>query len=393
MTPENNQHTDNPGLSSEQDLDTAQKQESLPHAPEDVLPANGDLPPYATTVNGGVVPPNPYMAAQGYGYPNPYYYPYGIPQPNAVQPTMGQPITAHPGNTSASMSSTIPTMMPGTTPTAMPAMIPTAAPAATPSTVSPTIPNQYDQQDIKRASTDTFDYDHIATPARIAIYDNLHSAPRVIQIEGASTHEYIERIASQTYKQAKEAGGIIPYTVIREVSENFIHAHFKEVVVSIMDGGNTIRFADQGPGIHNKELVQEPGFSSATEPMKRYIRGVGSGLPIVRDYLDTAHGYIEIEDNINQGSVVTISLVAARSIHDKEPIEVPKLTRNEKRILQELFTEGELRITDVVQSTGISNASVYNAFQKLEKADLVHTSEDKKRKLTEFGQRIASTLE
>ncbi len=46
-----------------------------------------------------------------------------------------------------------------------------------------------------------------------------------------------------------------------------------------MDKGNTIRFADQGPGIAHKDLVQEPGFSSATEPMKRYIRGVGSGLP------------------------------------------------------------------------------------------------------------------
>ena len=42
--------------------------------------------------------------------------------------------------------------------------------------------------------------------------------------------------------------------------------------------------------------------------MKRYIRGVGSGLPIVREYLDYSHGTISIEDNLGTGAVVTISL-------------------------------------------------------------------------------------
>lgn len=105
------------------------------------------------------------------------------------------------------------------------------------------------------------------------------------------------------------AGGTIPYTVIREVSENFIHARFKEVVVSILDKGNTIRFADHGPGIPSKEKAQMPGFSSAVEPMKNYIRGVGSGLPIVREYLESSHGTITIEDNLGTGAVVTVSLV------------------------------------------------------------------------------------
>ena len=37
--------------------------------------------------------------------------------------------------------------------------------------------------------------------------------------------------------------------VIREIVENFVHAHFAEPIISILDGGDTIRFADQGPGI------------------------------------------------------------------------------------------------------------------------------------------------
>ena len=155
----------------------------------------------------------------------------------------------------------------------------------------------------------SFDYSFVDTVGRIALYDDLRSAPRVVEIKPADTAAYIEALASTVYEQSHGAGGTIPYTVIREVSENFIHARFKEVVVSILDKGNTIRFADPGPGIPSKEKAQMPGFSSAVEPMKNYIRGVGSGLPIVREYLESSHGTITIEDNLGTGAVVTVSLV------------------------------------------------------------------------------------
>ena len=237
-----------------------------------------------------------------------------------------------------------------------------------------------------------FDYHYINSPARIAIYDSLKTAPRVIQVQGGPTHEYIEHIASLTYKNAKEAGGMIPYTVIREVSENFIHAKFNEVVVSIFDQGNTIRFADQGPGIKHKDLVQEPGFSSAIEPMKRYIRGVGSGLPIVKDYLSTSHGHIEIKDNVNQGSVVTISLVASRTSDEEiEALQVPELTENEIAVLKALLPNNTLGVSEVSKATGIAVASVHTAFSKMEEAGLVEKV-SKKRTLTGRGTQVALSL-
>ena len=242
------------------------------------------------------------------------------------------------------------------------------------------------------APSQSFDYHHITTPARIAIYDSLKTAPRVIQVQGGPTHEYIEHIASLTYKNAKEAGGMIPYTVIREVSENFIHANFNEVVVSIFDQGNTIRFADQGPGIKHKDLVQEPGFSSAIEPMKRYIRGVGSGLPIVKDYLSTSHGHIEIKDNVNQGSVVTISLVASRTTDEEiEAAQIPDLTENEVAVLKALLPNNTLGVSEVSKATDIAVASVHAAFSKMEEAGLVEKV-NKKRTLTPRGTQVALSL-
>ena len=113
-----------------------------------------------------------------------------------------------------------------------------------------------------------FDFTHVNSVARIALYDNLLSAPRVTEIQPAPTGEFIESLATNVYQQSQAAGGTIPYTVIREVSENFIHARFQEATVSILDHGCTIRFADQGPGIACNDRAQLPGFTSAIEPMK-----------------------------------------------------------------------------------------------------------------------------
>ena len=190
-----------------------------------------------------------------------------------------------------------------------------------------------------------FDFTHVNSVARIALYDNLLSAPRVTEIQPAPTGEFIESLATNVYQQSQAAGGTIPYTVIREVSENFIHARFQEATVSILDHGCTIRFADQGPGIACKDRAQLPGFTSAIEPMKSYIRGVGSGLPIVKEYLDFTHGTISIEDNLGTGSVVTISAngsnpqlpkeLEINHVEEDEDAEHPEPTAPRYRIAEE----------------------------------------------------------
>lgn len=143
--------------------------------------------------------------------------------------------------------------------------------------------------------------------ARIAIYDDAATAPRVLLIEPKDVRTYLEEITSAVNKHAREQGGIIPFMVIREIVENFIHAYFESPTISILDNGNTIRFSDQGPGIKTKQSALEYGTSSATEEMKRYIRGVGSGLPYVQQYMNDKGGSLEIEDNISGGTIVTIS--------------------------------------------------------------------------------------
>ena len=157
----------------------------------------------------------------------------------------------------------------------------------------------------------------VAYATRIAIYDDMYSTPRVVVIEPGEVRAYLEEVTNTVYRCMKEQGGKLSLMVIREIVENFIHAHFVEPIISILDGGNTIRFADQGPGIENKERAFEFGVTSANRSMKRFIRGTGAGFPMVQQYLEAAGGAVSIEDNLGAGTVVTVSVDANRVLEIK----------------------------------------------------------------------------
>ncbi len=159
-------------------------------------------------------------------------------------------------------------------------------------------------------------------PARIAVYDDASAAPRVVVVEPKAVRDYLDEITSTVNRLSHEQGGTIPFMVVREIVENFIHASFRAPTISILDAGSTLRFSDQGPGIREKALALEYGTSSATEEMKHYIRGVGSGLPYAQQYMVDKGGSLEIEDNIAGGTVVTISTLpteGARSVAKARP--------------------------------------------------------------------------
>ena len=148
---------------------------------------------------------------------------------------------------------------------------------------------------------------------RISVYDDMLSTPRVIVVEQSDVRTYLEDVTNTVYRTMKEQGGKLSLMIIRELVENFIHAQFSEPVISILDNGNTVRFADQGPGIGDKERAFEFGVTSADREKKRYIRGTGAGLPMVQQYVENAGGAIAVEDNLGAGTVVTVSVDPKRS--------------------------------------------------------------------------------
>lgn len=243
------------------------------------------------------------------------------------------------------------------------------------------------------------------SPALIAVYDSLTAPPRVEQVGGASPRDLIEQLTMRTYQLAHDAGGDLAYTIIREVVENFIHAGFDEVVVSVLDGGKTVRFSDQGPGIRDKDRVFLPGFSTATDDMKRYIKGVGSGLPVARECLVFSGGTIEIDDNLGSGTVVTLRTgaapVSAPTARPSEPpalavetpdYEPPALTHRQKQVLSLAMEFGSIGPTVVSQELGIGLSTAYRDLEHLSNHGLIFSDESGKRVLTDEGIRCLDAL-
>jgi anti-sigma regulatory factor (Ser/Thr protein kinase) len=220
----------------------------------------------------------------------------------------------------------------------------------------------------------------------------------VERVVAQSARDLIESLASRTYELSHSAGGRIPYSVIREVVENIIHAGFVEVVVSILDEGSTIRCADQGPGIRDKERVFLPGFTTATEPMKRVIKGVGSGLPIARECIGFSGGEIEVEDNLGTGTVVTVRMdppspVSTPAIDASAGNALPlALTLRQKQVLSLAMELGSLGPTLVSRELGVGLSTAYRDLEQLSGLGLITSDDTGKRALTEQGARYLDAL-
>jgi len=240
----------------------------------------------------------------------------------------------------------------------------------------------------------------VVPPVRIAVYDSLTAPPRVEEVLGENPRALIETLASRTYQLSHEAGGNLPYVVIREIVENLMHAHFDEVVVSVLDGGTMIRFADQGPGINDKDRAFQPGFSTATEDMKRVIKGVGSGLPVARECLTFAGGTILIEDNLERGTVVTLQATPSAEVAVEEPagnepdIDVGQfsLSTRQKQVLSLTMELGSVGPTIVSRELRVGLSTAYRDLASLETAGLIYSDETGKRTLTSNGVRCLDAL-
>jgi anti-sigma regulatory factor (Ser/Thr protein kinase) len=232
--------------------------------------------------------------------------------------------------------------------------------------------------------------------ARIAVYDNLTSSPRIEEVYGESAIEFVERLAARVYTIAQDAGGSVPYTVIREISENTIHADFSEVVVSVLDSGATIVFSDAGPGIADIERAVRPGFSTATAAMKQTIKGVGSGLPIARECMTFAGGAVTIERNISGGTVVTLRKDETRKPVERHPEPVAEapvapapfrvtLSERQKRTLALVMELGEAGPTVIATEFDVGLATAHRDLAALESAGLIRATAAGKREITPAG--------
>jgi hypothetical protein len=171
--------------------------------------------------------------------------------------------------------------------------------------------------------------------------------------------------------------------------ENLIHAYFRNATITVLDEGNTIRVTDQGPGIGDKDRALRPGFSTATAAMREVIRGVGSGLPVAKEQMQFVGGTLTLEDNLDHGTVVTLSITREAAPPAQVPEPPPRrrldVSPRQKKVLLLIAELGAAGPTIIAKELDMSHSTAYRELQALQALSLVTGKGRGKRTLTEEG--------
>src|SRR3954451_2029024 len=94
---------------------------------------------------------------------------------------------------------------------------------------------------------------------KVAVYPK-SGEPEVSEVSAASPRAASDKFSNLVMEKIEGLRGRVPEEALRELIENLIHAEFKGVVISVLEGGNVVRVSDKGSGIEHKERAFEFGF-------------------------------------------------------------------------------------------------------------------------------------
>jgi anti-sigma regulatory factor (Ser/Thr protein kinase) len=223
-----------------------------------------------------------------------------------------------------------------------------------------------------------------AVCARMAVWVHPGAPPTVEEISGPEAASVVERLFEAAASRAR-----LPVIAIREVVENLVHAGFRDALVSVLDGGRTVRVSDTGPGIADPIRALEPGFSTAGPAERRVIRGAGCGLPLAARLVRDEGGDLQLEANLGGGTVVTLTAPTT----DDPAVDTTFTCSSDARVLLALLIEvGDARPERLAAELGWQISRCGRELVVLEAHGLLRRNADGTRSLTPAGITLVKTL-
>lgn len=244
---------------------------------------------------------------------------------------------------------------------------------------------------------------------RMAVYSGAEE-PEITEAAASGPRSGSKKFSKLVNEKIRETGGRVPEAAVQEVVDNLIHAEYRGVVISILDGGNRVRVSDRGPGVQRKERAFEFGFSGVALEALSEVRGVGAGLGIARRAAEEAGGTVNLEDNIGGGTVVTISVPveerkgsetgepASGPVSEppkrRYPDAVPRLNISERqeKVLITVLECGEIGPSTVADRLEISVSTAYRDLSILEEHGLLAGGESGKRSVSPLGRDFVAAI-
>lgn len=220
--------------------------------------------------------------------------------------------------------------------------------------------------------------------ARLAVYSAPGEPPQVDEMADADPVVLIEELCDAVCERSR-----LPGPAVREVLENLVHAGFSDAVVSILDGGHTLRVSDHGPGIADPQRALTPGVTSAGPDVRAIVRGVGGGLPLAHAMMAAHDGRLEIAENLGGGASVTLSVPAPQTA---AATAAPPCSEAARTILALLLEVGSATPEDLARELGLSRSECGRELITLQHRGLVGREPSGARRLTDAGSSLVATL-
>jgi len=229
--------------------------------------------------------------------------------------------------------------------------------------------------------------DPSAEPARalLAAYSAPAEPPIVEELVAPDAISLVEALCDAIADRSA-----LPAPAVREIVENLVHADFRDAVVSVLDGGHTVRVSDHGPGIADAGRALQAGFTTADSGDREVIRGVGSGLPLASAAMAELGGHLELAENLGGGVAVTLRIPPAEAA--AAPLAAPVCSEASREILALLLEIGGAPAALLAEELHRSRAECGRELALLEHRGLVRREPTGARALTEAGTRLVATL-
>lgn len=220
--------------------------------------------------------------------------------------------------------------------------------------------------------------------ARLAVYSAPGEPPQVDELTDGDPAALIEELCDAVCERSR-----LPGPAVREVIENLVHAGFSDAVVSVLDGGHTLRVSDHGPGIADPQRALTPGVTSAGPEVRAIVRGVGGGLPLAQELMAEHGGRLEIADNLGGGASITLSTPAPPAAAAVAP---PPCSEAARTILALLLEVGSATPPELARELGLSRSECGRELVTLQHRGLVSREPSGARRLTDAGSSLVATL-
>lgn len=227
-----------------------------------------------------------------------------------------------------------------------------------------------------------------------------HTRIAVLEGDGVTVHEppsagfreFRDYVLDFILQVTNDSGMPFPSIALREIIDNLVHAIPCTVSVVVDPALCRIYISDTGPGIPRLDLAMEPGYSTATEEQRAYIRGVGLGFPLAQRNLADMGGNLHVSSEPGKGTYVCLSLVPDAATGWDPGKAHDNLTHRQNNILFLLSEVERIGPSGVASELGISLSTAYRELIRLENIGLICSTSDGKRFLSEIGKSYLQSL-